>query len=166
MRPVSIASSTRDSRPVARSHAKYAFAALALGLVAPSQLILPIDSARITVTRAVLLVLVIPALLTFLRGLGGGDRRIQVADVFAALMCFWILLALTVTEGIAVSADSGMLVVLEFLGAYLIMRAFVRTRRDVEAYVSCLTAAILFLCLLYTSPSPRDGLLSRMPSSA
>ena len=24
----------------------------------------------------------------------------------------------------------------------------------------------LFPCLLYTSPSPRDGLLSRMPSSA
>src|SRR5680860_232984 len=24
----------------------------------------------------------------------------------------------------------------------------------------------LFMCLLYTSPSPRDGLLSRMPSSA
>ena len=27
-------------------------------------------------------------------------------------------------------------------------------------------ARILNLCLLYTSPSPRDGLLSRMPSSA
>ena len=25
---------------------------------------------------------------------------------------------------------------------------------------------ILNICLLYTSPSPRDGLLSRMPSSA
>ena len=25
---------------------------------------------------------------------------------------------------------------------------------------------ILLICLLYTSPSPRDGLLSRMPSSA
>ena len=25
---------------------------------------------------------------------------------------------------------------------------------------------LCFLCLLYTSPSPRDGLLSRMPSSA
>ena len=25
---------------------------------------------------------------------------------------------------------------------------------------------LLHLCLLYTSPSPRDGLLSRMPSSA
>ena len=29
-----------------------------------------------------------------------------------------------------------------------------------------LTAAGLQTCLLYTSPSPRDGLLSRMPSSA
>ena len=28
------------------------------------------------------------------------------------------------------------------------------------------TAAIAATCLLYTSPSPRDGLLSRMPSSA
>ena len=27
-------------------------------------------------------------------------------------------------------------------------------------------AEIFFTCLLYTSPSPRDGLLSRMPSSA
>ena len=26
--------------------------------------------------------------------------------------------------------------------------------------------ALLLSCLLYTSPSPRDGLLSRMPSSA
>ena len=26
--------------------------------------------------------------------------------------------------------------------------------------------ALATLCLLYTSPSPRDGLLSRMPSSA
>ena len=25
---------------------------------------------------------------------------------------------------------------------------------------------IMYACLLYTSPSPRDGLLSRMPSSA
>ena len=29
-----------------------------------------------------------------------------------------------------------------------------------------LEASLAFLCLLYTSPSPRDGLLSRMPSSA
>ena len=28
------------------------------------------------------------------------------------------------------------------------------------------TFGALYICLLYTSPSPRDGLLSRMPSSA
>ena len=29
-----------------------------------------------------------------------------------------------------------------------------------------LLSALIIACLLYTSPSPRDGLLSRMPSSA
>ena len=29
-----------------------------------------------------------------------------------------------------------------------------------------LDSSTLYICLLYTSPSPRDGLLSRMPSSA
>ena len=32
--------------------------------------------------------------------------------------------------------------------------------------LSLLQANIHLICLLYTSPSPRDGLLSRMPSSA
>ena len=31
---------------------------------------------------------------------------------------------------------------------------------------SMLLYSLLYFCLLYTSPSPRDGLLSRMPSSA
>ena len=35
------------------------------------------------------------------------------------------------------------------------------------AYKTCLRELLWFIsCLLYTSPSPRDGLLSRMPSSA
>ena len=43
---------------------------------------------------------------------------------------------------------------------------FTAQERDalVEAVESC--AQALWSCLLYTSPSPRDGLLSRMPSSA
>ena len=39
--------------------------------------------------------------------------------------------------------------------------------RDIEAEVAELDGIFLYtVCLLYTSPSPRDGLLSRMPSSA
>ena len=36
-----------------------------------------------------------------------------------------------------------------------------------DAYVlSEISKTVFSICLLYTSPSPRDGLLSRMPSSA
>ena len=37
--------------------------------------------------------------------------------------------------------------------------------RSVPVY-DTMTEAVSDTCLLYTSPSPRDGLLSRMPSSA
>ena len=35
-----------------------------------------------------------------------------------------------------------------------------------QAGFMCLESGLSRACLLYTSPSPRDGLLSRMPSSA
>ena len=37
---------------------------------------------------------------------------------------------------------------------------------NVRGYALHTVAEHVFTCLLYTSPSPRDGLLSRMPSSA
>ena len=58
-----------------------------------------------------------------------------------------------------------------------VKRLYVEVSSNIEKefYLSCLvdraTSKIAFItsdqgCLLYTSPSPRDGLLSRMPSSA
>ena len=35
-----------------------------------------------------------------------------------------------------------------------------------NAGLTFVTGILIMICLLYTSPSPRDGLLSRMPSSA
>ena len=32
--------------------------------------------------------------------------------------------------------------------------------------IAVVVSGLIYTCLLYTSPSPRDGLLSRMPSSA
>ena len=37
---------------------------------------------------------------------------------------------------------------------------------DVEGFVDATIAQLGSVCLLYTSPSPRDATLSRMPSSA
>ena len=64
------------------------------------------------------------------------------------------------------------------LSAVLVMLAVAGDRGQAEPYPSgpvkvisdsapgSAPDAILRICLLYTSPSPRDGLLSRMPSSA
>ena len=41
-----------------------------------------------------------------------------------------------------------------------------RSQLIYKKYKSFLHVGLSILCLLYTSPSPRDGLLSRMPSSA
>ena len=41
-----------------------------------------------------------------------------------------------------------------------------QTNAEIRVAVEAATDSNVFTCLLYTSPSPRDGLLSRMPSSA
>ena len=48
-------------------------------------------------------------------------------------------------------------------------RIGVASRKERKLYQSCHILhkqGRYYICLLYTSPSPRDGLLSRMPSSA
>ena len=40
------------------------------------------------------------------------------------------------------------------------------TRKEISGKINIIQALVNTSCLLYTSPSPRDGLLSRMPSSA
>ena len=48
-------------------------------------------------------------------------------------------------------------------------RIGVASRKERKIYQSCHILhkqGKYYICLLYTSPSPRDGLLSRMPSSA
>ena len=65
---------------------------------------------------------------------------------------------------------------LSSIGAFELGSLEVRKFPDGETYVRVLTKVdgrtVVYInslqrnCLLYTSPSPRDGLLSRMPSSA
>ena len=52
------------------------------------------------------------------------------------------------------------------LAAIELAHGGMRARNITTATVATGPTALPILCLLYTSPSPRDGLLSRMPSSA
>ena len=45
-------------------------------------------------------------------------------------------------------------------------REVVTNYRNAYEQLEVVNRAVNMICLLYTSPSPRDGLLSRMPSSA
>ena len=58
----------------------------------------------------------------------------------------------------------------EIWGVHIIPFMYLGAKHMVTGYdhILFLFGVIFFLynCLLYTSPSPRDGLLSRMPSSA
>ena len=63
-----------------------------------------------------------------------------------------------------------------FAGTMLVMLGIIDDRQPIPArlkfvfHIAAATIVVvgdnLYICLLYTSPSPRDGLLSRMPSSA
>ena len=50
--------------------------------------------------------------------------------------------------------------------AFLLPPTADKLRQGFSAVVASATFVLSIICLLYTSPSPRDGLLSRMPSSA
>ena len=63
--------------------------------------------------------------------------------------------------GIDVSKGKSMVAALRPMGEVaLLPQEFLHTEVGLEQM------AYAIICLLYTSPSPRDGLLSRMPSSA
>ena len=64
-----------------------------------------------------------------------------------------------------VSADVSLIAL--FLQAHWIVKAVMLGLIGCSVWVWAIAIDKMFMyCLLYTSPSPRDGLLSRMPSSA
>src|SRR5664279_6662254 len=61
----------------------------------------------------------------------------------------------------------GLVFLLVFSGWLRVTPLFADTETGLRGFLlPVATLALASLCLLYTSPSPRDGLLSRMPSSA
>ena len=83
-----------------------------------------------------------PPQLTFPFGTDQFGRDVFSRVIYGARLSLWIGLATALASGV--------------FGAFLGVLSAQYRKFD----------ALLMRCLLYTSPSPRDGLLSRMPSSA
>ena len=66
----------------------------------------------------------------------------------------------------AIVADGAQLGADVTIGPYCVVGPKVRLGDGVALVSHVCIDGITDVCLLYTSPSPRDGLLSRMPSSA
>ena len=71
----------------------------------------------------------------------------------------WLSTVFLLTAGLFILAEAEFLAVIQVL-------VYVGAISVVIIFGIMLTKRTLKGCLLYTSPSPRDGLLSRMPSSA
>ena len=63
-------------------------------------------------------------------------------------------------------SDTGLKLIKAFEGYRPVDRELVTGQRIVGYGHRLYSHDAVIICLLYTSPSPRDGLLSRMPSSA
>ena len=89
-----------------------------------------------------------------------GDRFIIKARAFKKMT--------GLSEGVAFKTSQGLTVLTAVVVVIALFWFLNRTRagKSMRAYSDNEDLALLSGCLLYTSPSPRDGLLSRMPSSA
>ena len=119
-------------------------ALLVLSLVIPPAITLPMQSPKITTARMILLLTLIPALLTLVRGVGNGTRHLRFSDYAMVVCCIWMFVAYTVTVGFAVAVVSANLIIMELMGGYILARAYFCSRAGIQAVVRALTVAVVF----------------------
>ena len=77
---------------------------------------------------------------------------------------YWLALLLVIVG--LLNAMPGIPGVDSAFEGFLGFKDFTIRKYPYEFFYPIAFAVMMIICLLYTSPSPRDGLLSRMPSSA
>lgn len=94
--------------------------------------------------RFVLIVFVMPCLFKLLTGRAG---EIRLADFGLLFFCFWATISLVVRTGFGAGLQSGGILFVETMGAYLLARCYVRTSTDYYNVI-----LLLFRCILLLAP--------------
>ena len=119
-----------------------------LGMMLPTSVSLNAGGLRLSVYRVVLLAMFVPMLLTLLSGRRG---RITVFDGLALGHGAWALIALIAWGGVAQGIESGGIYIVEFVGAWLIGRLYIRSYEDFVAFARFFVAVVCGM-LVFTLP--------------
>jgi hypothetical protein len=106
--------------------------------------IIDIGPLRLSASRIVLLVMTLPCLLMWL---GGKAGRIRAADILVSGFCLWCFISLAIVHGVEVSIQSGGMIFVETMGAYLIARVSIRNAAHFYRM-----ALIIFLLVAFLLP--------------
>jgi hypothetical protein len=138
--PVAAASSTRRVFGV-----PVVIAIFFLAMMLPTAASVNLGGLRLSAYRVVLIVMFVPMLVQLVSGRKG---RMHVFDLLVFAHCGWAMLALIKWGGLAQGIESGGIYVVEFAGAYLLARIYVRSYEDfaavAHAYVGLVVATLLF----------------------
>ena len=97
----------------------------------------------------------------------GGDYRAREANVYRLAQISSHIIDQCAAQGVPFAREyGGTLSNRSFGGAQVSRTFYARGQTGQQLLLGAYSALMRQVCLLYTSPSPRDGLLSRMPSSA
>jgi hypothetical protein len=120
-------------------------AAFFFGMLLPTAVSLNLGGLRLSAYRVVLIVMFLPMLLRLLSGRAG---RPHIFDALVLAHCAWALMALIKWGGLAQGIESGGIYIVEFAGAYLLGRVYIRSYEDfaavARAYVALVVAMLVF----------------------
>jgi hypothetical protein len=119
-----------------------------VGMLLPTAVSLNLGGLRLSIYRIVLIVMFLPMLLRLLSGRAG---RMTVFDALVLAHCTWALMALIKWGGLAQGIESGGIYIVEFAGAYLLGRCYIRSYEDFAAMARAYVALVVGM-LVFTIP--------------
>ncbi len=124
-----------------------------IAMMLPTAVSLNLGGLRLSAYRVVLLIMILPMLLDLLTGKRG---RAHVFDLLVLAHCGWALLALMNWGGVAQGIESGGIYIVEFAGAYLLGRLYIRSYDDFAAMARAYVGLVLAM-LVFTIPEALTG---------
>ncbi|MEE4188787.1 MAG: hypothetical protein V2I76_10125 [Roseobacter sp.] len=125
-----------------------------IAMMLPTAVSLNLGGLRLSAYRVVLLVMILPMLMDLVTSKRG---RAHVFDFLVLAHCGWVLLALINWGGLAQGIESGGIYVVEFAGAYLMGRLYVRSFADFAAIARAYVGLVLAM-LVFTVPEALTGI--------